>query len=320
MSITLGPAVSTLEVRAYFGMKKKFPTILRPILSSEECFFNQFNNEVTMPQFIDLLDVTDKFKNDFAPFIREVSSDYQFFVSFENISTGLGDTITDNTYGALRDFGDYPLRPDVWSFVVDWHKIHAVFGFGLYKFTFVIKTFGGQTIQTTESVCYRLMPFDCDLAHGTVRIETDHTNYIINGFDYRNLSSPSSLTATVGNKWVQQIRWYGRLFKELPDEENDFFLDSKRREQPIQQKYVEKFKLILKRLPVSVGNPIEKDRFFADVVKISDYNLNNYEFYRDKLLRKVSTDEIQSSKLNGKIALTWTLKETDESTVARKYG
>ena len=219
--------------------------------------------------------------------------------------------------------GGFPDRPRVWMFRVDWAKVQSLISFGKFNFTFTTKNGAGKVVNTQTSPCFHLMPFDCDLAHGTIRIETLQTGYIFNGFDYRDLFS-TTLTggglpvSTVGVK--QQIRWYGRLYPDIPEEESDFIQTADRKEIQIQQKVTEKFKLLINRVKSPLGQLLIKDQFLADEILISDYNKNSYEVYRDKSLRKVSTDEFQVEKLQSGVNLIYTFKDIDEGTVKRIYG
>jgi len=298
MAIIIVPTPS-LQSREYLHVTKKVNCSNTTTSESEECFFSLFNCDTPMIQFIDLLDPSDKFKNDFFSFIRQLQVGQTIEVELIDAVTDIVlANIIDNTYGDLTAIGGYPKRLLVWSFVVSWQKVQALEGFGKYKFNFIIKNSAGNIISEKESICFSLQPFDCDEAHGTVRIETLQTGFIQNGFDYRDITTTKTFTAggfghvVTVEGWSQQIRWYGRFFPDLPDEEDDFIQDSERIERQIQQKVTNKYKLNLRKLRSNIGVTLTNDNFLADQILISDYNLESYEFYRNREVRKISTDDI----------------------------
>ena len=320
--IVLTPAVPFLEARAYLSTRKEFLCTLNPIQTGNECFFGLFNCARPIPQFIDLTDPDNDEHNDFHRFTFSASTGYTIDAVLVNTITGVETPIVDNTYGILRDIGQIPLRLEVWDFITDWNAIQAGLGFGCYHFEFTLKNGSGSTIEEKKSPCFRLMQFDCDDAHQTVRIETKQTGYIVNGFDYRDIDTIEKVGAffqTVKG-YFQQIRWYGIMQIDLPEEESDVYQDSNRIERQIQQKVTEKWKLRLYGLRAEIGQPIIKDMFLADEVFLSDYNMSNYQQYRKVPVRKMSTDEITWNRLNRNINIEWTFKSTNEGTVKRIFG
>lgn len=322
MSITLTPSVTIPETRAYIAFKKTWLCSEKQSSDSQDCFFNLFNCDMPIPQFVDILDPQDKFKNDFFSFIDIVQTAQTIELEMEDVNTNVITVITASNVGTFRDIGSYSLAPKVWSFVFDWIKVQALLGFGEYVFRATIKSSVGTTVAIKTSPCFALMPFDCDDAHKTVRFETLQTGHIHNGFDYRgvNFQTTTGLTATQVEGWKQQIRWYGSFVPIVPDEEDDFHQDSNRVEQQVQQKITGKYKLDLQYIRSEFGIQLTNDNFLADQILISDYNYSNYEFYRDRDVRKVSTDELDKFQMQKNITMSWTFKDTDEGTVKRKFG
>lgn len=322
MSILLTPSVTISEPRDFFAMQQTWLCSEKKSIDSQDCFFNLFNCDRPIPQFIDIIDPQDKFKNDFFSFIDIVQTGQTIDLEMEDVNSGVITAITALNVGTFRDLGAYSLAPKVWSFVFDWNKVHGLLGFGEYVFRATIKSALGSTIAVDTSPCFALMPFDCDDAHGTVRFETLQTGHIHNGFDYRgiNFQTTTGLTATQVEGWKQQIRWYGTFIPIVPDEEDDFHQTSNRIEEQVQQKITEKYKLDLQYIRSEFGVQLTKDNFLADQILITDYNLSNYEFYRDRDVRKVSTDELDKFQMQKNITMSWTFKDRDEGTVKRRFG
>jgi hypothetical protein len=324
MGIVLTPTVSTLESRAYMAIKREgVKAVKSPVIVSTECFFDDFSCGRPIPQFIDINDQLAADKNDFFTFVFDIEDGLTITATIENITSGETAAIDDNTFGFLTDLGGFPLRPRVWGFRVDWNKVRNELGFGCFEFNFVFKNSSNTEVFNITSPCFKLIQFTCEMAHGTVRFETLQTGYIFNGFDYRDLFITTFNTAglpQLTKGWKQQLRWYGRMWPDRPDEETDFIQDSGRIERQIQQKITEKYKVLLRNVKSNFGQNLIKDNFLADEILISDYNMNNYEFYRNKSLRKVSTDEMIVEKLNSSANITLTFKDVDEGTVKRIYG
>lgn len=321
MAVLITPAVSVLEERAYLaGKRMSIQARPHPVIDSASCGFDLFNCDWPIPAFADLADTTDDFKNDFFSFLVEKETAQTATITIENCNTEEINEITDNTYGEFYDFGDFSERPLVSVVYIDWVTVAGLMGFGKYKLKAEI--YNGLTlISTPLDLCFDLTPFTCNSAHGTVRFETVQSGYIHNGIDYRGLFfQPSSSIMRPRTGMKQQIRWYGRMYQDIPDEESDFIQMSNRKEVQIQQKLTDKYKIELFRLRSDFGKHLTNDNFLATEIYVSDFNLNNYEVYRNKALRKVSTDSIGLNRMNAGINPVFTFKEIDEGTVKRVWG
>ena len=321
MGIVLTPSVSTLETQAYIAFRKEFEIIAHAVDSTANCIVDLFNCERPMPQFIDLVDPDDNDINDFKTFVYDVGSGGTITSVLKDCKTDTEVNITDNTFGFLTDLGGFPLRLLTWGFRVDWHSVHGTFGFGEFIFTNTVKDSAGVA-QLEECFRFKLMPFNCDLAHGTIRFETHQIGHIHNGFDYRNLfvTTLQGGLPQLTKGWKDQIRWYGRMWLDNPNEENDFFQTSNRINEPIQQKETDNFKVLLKFIRQNWGEYLRKDLFLAHEILISDYNQSGYRTYRNQRAWKASTDNIDEKKLQTGINLEFTFTENDEGTVNREHG
>lgn len=325
MGIVITPSVSNLETRVYLaGKRLEIQARAHPIIDASACNFDLFNCCWPIPQFADLSDTTDKYKNDSFYHIFERDPGQTSVTTITNNSTEQSVTFTDDTYGKFYDFGTWVDRPDVSGWEIKWFKVAQLLGFGSYTVTQQIYDGTPTLIATKLDLCFELIPFSCDAAHGTIRFETNQTGYIHNGFDYRDLDTVVTANGSEmllsSSGWIQQIRWYGIMYPDIPDEQSDFIQMSERVETQIQQKKTDKYKIELHLLRSDFGNHLLNDNFLATEIYVSDFNLNNFEVYRDKFLRKVSTDQMGVNRMNTGVNVTLTFKEMDEGTVKRVYG
>lgn len=318
MAIVITPALSILEVRAYLaGKRTSIAAKSDDGLDASACSFDLYNCRWPIPQFVDVNNTGDKFKNDFFSFLLDIDEDQTLSAVLTNQNTTESQEITDNTLGEFYDLGDFALRPLVTGAQIQWYKVVQQMGYGKYKLD--IQILNGDAVFASKSFCFDVRRFDCDAAHGTIRFETIQTGYIHNGFDYRNIFTRGGDGRNVQG-WKQQIRWYGIMMPDKPDEESDFIQMRTRKETQIQQKISDKYKIELHRVHDGFGKHLTNDNFLSTKILVSDYNMNNYQVYRDKELRKVSTDEVGVQRLNSGINLTFTFKEVDEGTLKRVYG
>lgn len=120
MAVTLTPSSSTADVRTYLHSEDTIVAVRKDQELGEDCGLCFLNCDIPEKQFIDTGDTTDEYKNDYKLFIMEGFSGGSIEASFENLSTGQAQTITDNSYGTLNDMGSNPSRPLVWLFITDW--------------------------------------------------------------------------------------------------------------------------------------------------------------------------------------------------------
>lgn len=320
MGIVIYPSVPNLEDRVYLAFKRtNVMTRTHKLIDASACGFDLMNCKLPIPQFVDVNDTDDKYKNDSYHFLVEKETGQTVVITLTNNSTDEATTITDDSYGQFFDFGSYSQQPLVAGVIIDWCLVQAEFGFGCYNIKVEIFNEDEVLSETPIDICFDVRPFSCASAHGTIRFETIQTGYIHNGFDYRGIYFTGSTGKTVLG-WKQQIRWYGIMLPDIPDEESDYITMSTRKESQIQEKITGKYKIELYRVQSAFGKHLTNDNFLATQLYVSDYNLNNYEVYRDKHLRKVKTDNLTANKLNSGVNLSFTFKEVDEGTVKRVYG
>jgi len=128
------------------------------------------------------------------------------------------------------------------------------------------------------------MPWDCDKASGTVRIETTQFNEIEGGFNYTgiNYQFVDGVLAFNIPGWQQQIRWYGRFSHETPTVETDYVENNQRGWDQVQQRTFRNYNLRLDYTRVELSKPIIEDYFSANKILISDYSTGAHEIINDQ--------------------------------------
>jgi len=159
-------------------------------------------------------------------------------------------------------------------------KYHSQFG---YK-----KQHSEPTVTyNNDSVCFQLMPYSCDNAHRTIRIETQQRGYFEGGFDYTGLTVAGTTSGGLTEVqqvdfWSQQIRLWGKFVREGRDLNIDNIVTEERGQEMVQTQTIKRYSLKLDTIQTSISNPLIDDMLLAPNVKISDYNINNIEVYRNE--------------------------------------
>ena len=120
------------------------------------------------PVFASTTDATD-YKNDYNGFYfqRQTGGDTCDFILVEE--DGTTHTITDDTYGFFKDFGDIDNNSELKTFVVLWNSVINSLGVGCYTIK-LSKNIAG-VVSETESLGFNLKEFTSEKADGTVRID-----------------------------------------------------------------------------------------------------------------------------------------------------
>lgn len=287
MSVRVTPDVPSLNTREYFATKKQVTAITANVVVGSECCFLYPNCEWYLPAIADLTD-TDKSKNDIKDFIIQVSDNSTVVGTLIKIApdgTETNTIITDNTYG--RFFALNSLKSNVWGFYLDWRLVASGLGFGRYKFNITVSNSTPTETYNNDSVCWQLMPYSCDNAHRTIRIETQQRGYFEGGFDYTGLTVAGTTTGGLTEVqqvdfWSQQIRLWGRFVREGRDLNIDNIVTEERGQEMVQTQTIKRYSLKLDTIQTSISNPLIDDMLLAPNVQISDYNINNIEIYRNE--------------------------------------
>lgn len=252
--------------------------------------------DTELPVFAYLTDGNDKYKNDISSFLIKVPTDSTVTATLTHQTTGTAYVLTDNTYGFYYGVGQ--LKDDVFGFIVQWYSVADAIGFGDYVMNLTVENSNGDEIMNRDYPRFRLMPYSCESAHNTVRIESWNSGYIEGGFDYRDISiyNPFSTADTATRKlpyWIQQIRYYGRLeIVKLPTIIDNHW-DNNRNLTQVQTQIQRGWNLRLDFMKSDVSNQVIYDNLLADFSLVSDYNADALEAYRDVKLSLESVDDPQ---------------------------
>ena len=206
--------------------------------------------------------------------------------------------LNDNTYGEYRAaayFGD-DLRV---GFILEWKAILAAFGPGKYFLRANREIINRASEVETHK--FNLQPYDEFIANKTIRIQTISKGIIEGGID----------DTGDGVEWEQMVRIRGKFWNPQPTFETDNYQDTNRNINQIQDEITTTYDLELENIPRQIAKPLIYDKLLANQIFITDYNLFNYDRYRDY---EVYPTEITDSKFysrtgNGVFSFKFTDKQ-----------
>lgn len=286
MSIKLTPSSNVPSPLTQVHTKDTINSIKGLVLSGSACIFGRC--DICLPALADL--VSDNvYKNDFYTFILSTSTNSIVtgtLIKTNSDGTETSIVIVDNTYGDFYPLGT--LRSDVWGFKLKWKNVATLLGFGRYRFNITIENPFLRTVFNEDTPCFDLMPWSCENEHPTTRIEVAQKGYIEDGFDFRGLTFPPSLTEI---SWQQQIRVYGELKRTGRTTETDGVEDNQRRDLQIQTRNFKNWDLRLDWMEGITSNFIIDEMCLASPIKVSSFNQFAVEDYRDVELKYLSSDD-----------------------------
>lgn len=284
MSVRVTPDVPSLNTRNYFSTKKQVTAIKGNVIVSSGCCFCFPNCNWTFPAIADL-GSTDRDKNDRRDFIIQVADNSTVVGTLIKIAPDGTETptiIVDDTLGLFFPLGT--IKSQVWAFVLDWKKVATVIDFGKYKFNITVSNSTPTETFNEDSVNFQLIPYTCENADRTVSIKTQQSGYFEGGFDYTGLTVNESDVNEVAPKpfWRQEIRLWGRFYREGRDLNVDNIVTEERGQEMVQTQTIKRYKLELYTIPTILSNHLIDDMLLAPNVTISDFNINPIELYVDK--------------------------------------
>lgn len=306
--IKLTPIVTWNRTNTYFSTKRVVESVNKKIQGAENCqsFYHCFCD--ALPAFANLTAPSDLLTNDFNSFFIEYSNNIVATSVLKNKDTGVEYPIVGNTYGFLYNAGQ--VGANKYAFKLEWQKVASLISFGNYELTIELRNSISNDLQYIESHCFKLMPFTCDNANGTVRITTEKNGYIENGNDYRTVLS---------RFWEDQIRFYGKFDLVSHTTEIDNLLLSNRDLEQIQTQIIDNFNLRIDSVVSSDAMAFIKDDLLANKIKIDDYNANNITDYKSKLVYLTSIDDPIKHTINGTYTYNIKMVEFNQSTLKRNY-
>lgn len=291
------PATGTnLRTSQYWHTVREFKTIDGLLSTSDDCCFCVCETEI--PVFAYLDDTSDKEKNDVYSWLLEVPTGAIVEATLRNESIETDYAISDDTYGLFYDVD--VLKSNYWGFIVKWSNVATEAGYGEYSMTIVVKDMNSNVLKTYEFTHFRLLPYTCENAHGTVRIESWQSGYIEGGLDYRGISIDNPFTSSNSAKkinfWIHQIRYYGRFGVADYPTETDNHYDQLRNLTQVQTQVQSAWNLRLDFVKSDISTQLVFDRFLADFNLISDYNADSVDKNRSIKVSLVSVESPEDLK------------------------
>lgn len=245
--------------------------------------------DTVIPVLANLSDQTNKFENDIFSWVYKIPDGCTVTATLTDTDTGTDYVLNSNTYGLYYSTGT--LKANVWGLVVSWVKVADSIGFGNYEVNIVIEN-ATPTEIFNKTWKFNLMPYSCESAHGTVRIESVNTGYIEGGFDYRNISVDNvfSTSAKKSKGWIQQVRYYGQLDVSALPVEIDNLSDQNRNLLQVQTKISNEYNLRLEFIKTDLSNQVIYDNLLSDYLLLCDYNADNVDTYRDVKVSLLSVE------------------------------
>lgn len=279
----------------YWHTKASFKAVNDEVADVTECCF--CSCETVIPAFAYLDDTNNKEFNDCFFWLLTVPTDATVVATLTNLDTATDYVITDNTYGILYDVD--VLKDNTWAFIVKWANVATEIGYGNYQLNITVSDFNANEIFNKDYPKFKLLPYTCENAHGTVRIESWNSGYIEGGFDYRGISIDNPFTSSFGsarklNTWIQQIRYYGRLTRDRLPTQTDNHWDNLRNLTQVQTQIQNGWNLRLDFIKADISYKIIYDNLLGDFLYLSDYNANNIAKFRDVKVSLEAPDDPQT--------------------------
>ena len=289
--IRLWNGSTTTANQRHFSTKRTFiPTLRRKLADTDEEFCTCRVQCIPCLKLLTDEVGSDKYKNDFFTLFQNsvTGGSHKVFI----IVAGVETEVSDGTYGEMfNGVNTFGYRFDAFKV---WQQL------GKYgDFQAVIRNYNadGAKVQEKYSVCYRLAKYTDKTANGTIRIETRKVGKLRHGLDYTNLNQvpvvvpPFSLEKFVPY-WRQQVRLPGSLkLAGNPIELDRLMLnDNEQSSLQIMDKGDLEYDLNINLVSSEQIMDVLMDDLFANMVMVSDYNVYNFEKYRDVRLIRVSTE------------------------------
>lgn len=246
------------------------------------------------------------YQNDKASFIaqRLFTSDT---ITYKLIKGGVSvATLNSSTYGTYYNFGSLAGNNNAKGFLVDWLKVQQGLGYGKYIVRTEIVSLG--ITYTYDSHTYNVVLWNANRANNTVRLESYQSGFIMNGFNYGQMS------------WYQSIRIEGKFGFKTPELITNNYQDTTRKIKPIQDEIKYTYKLITHLLPSNIYNPIIEDKLLSSEIYITDYNIKNQEIYRRKPVTLTAIPQVDNHNLITKADFIFEFRDRTQDIIKRNLS
>lgn len=306
MAIKITPAspftnsIEYLHTKSTFSCRKSY-TVLPDSCEALQC-------RQPIPVFADLDNPTTTRNNDFTKWRYTAPTGG----SVECVLTrncGTTYNITDTTYGAFMDVGDFATYPNDWSFVINWYNVANLIGFGTFYLTFTVKDSSSNTVLEETTPCYYLQPYSCQNANETVRLEVLQKGYNQNGFNWIGFTGLYAFFAQ------QQIRLNGTI-KKTAVTESDYISNDKYQSEHVQTRVSHEYELTLRMVDEYTYENLVKGLLLENPIKLNAYDISNDTTYNDLLVRFTNVD-IEEYDRNRQSTVTITLEDYSKDNIKR---
>lgn len=306
MSIKLTPSATTSNTTQYLHTEELFSCRKSYEIEPDAC--NGLQCRLPIPVFADLSNPNTTRNNDFTKW-RFTAPQGGSVECILTRNCGTTYTITDTTYGAFMDVGDFATYPNDWSFVIDWYKVANLIGFGTYYLTFNLKDSGSNTVLTETTPCYYLMPYSCTEANDTVRFEVLQKGYNQSGFNWEGFTGLFAFFAQ------QQIRLTGTV-KKTPTTESDYVSTSEYKADHVQTRVFHEYTVTLRNVDEYIYNKLIKGLLLETPIKLNVYDISNDTTYNDYLVKFTNVELTEYDK-NRQSTVTITFEDYAKDNIKR---
>lgn len=208
----------------------------------------------------------DPYKNDFTGyyFKKQTSGDDCEFILHE-LKTGDTYALDNDTYGKYKAFSDISEQPDLTTYIVEWRKVLATLGEGLYRVEQNI-TIAGLTFSQMSNT-FTLQEFSDQVADKTVRIDAKMDGTLVHyEVDFK------------GSDFQTSIRTNGFFGRRNPKYKQDNLVKRNYDTVQISMSQENEYQLQAGLVPECITTEIYDFILFGNELFVSDYNLINHSY------------------------------------------
>lgn len=209
---------------------------------------------------------SDPYKNDFTGFYfqKQTSGDDCDFILHE-LATGNTYALNNGTYGVFKDFGSITGNGDLTTYIVQWRKVLAVLGTGLYQVERAI-TVAGLTFSMMSNT-FTLEQFTNVTADKTIRLDASMDGTMVHlGVDFKN------------SEFETSIRTFGFFGRRNPKYKQDNLVKRNYDTVQISMSQENEYEMQTGLIPECITTEIYDFILFGNELFASDYNLINHSY------------------------------------------
>ena len=221
----------------------------------------------------------DSWKNDINSFLfkRNFSSESITLTLQKNGTTDLA--IVNDDFGKYYDFGSISDYPNYKGIQIQWQKVLALQGAGVYRLKIELNLLTGTI--TKFSIPFELNEYTQEKANGTFRVQSIQNGFLRHrDFDYKNIN------------WLDGLRVRGFFGNRQTEYEQEFVLYANRDSKQVRSELVNTYVCQTMHIPDCITDMIIEYHNFANELYFTDYNTNNHK--KTYVQQKVVFDSMDS--------------------------